>query len=74
MMDDGGGEAFYAWLQRERPRYAERVIFVTGGVTDEASRRFLDSQGQPVLYKPVDLTTIERAVDEVSLGATSPAV
>jgi signal transduction histidine kinase/ActR/RegA family two-component response regulator len=72
MMDDGGGEAFYSWLKRERPSSAARVIFVTGGVTDDASRRFLDGQGQPVLYKPVDLITVERAVDEVSLG-TAPA-
>jgi signal transduction histidine kinase len=69
MMDEGGGEAFYSWLRRDRPSSAERVIFVTGGVTDEASRRFLDGQEQPVLYKPVDLLTVERAVDEVSVGA-----
>ncbi len=71
MMDDGGGEAFYTWLQDERPSSAARVIFVTGGVTDAASRRFLDAQAQPVLYKPVDLPTVERAVDEVSLAAAS---
>ena len=68
MMDEGGGEAFYSWLRQERPQSAARVIFVTGGVTDEASRRFLDAQGQPVLYKPVDMLTVERAVDEVSMG------
>ena len=68
MMDEGGGEAFYSWLRRERPSSAGRVIFVTGGVTDEASRRFLDDQEQPVLYKPVDLLTVERAVDQVSVG------
>lgn len=68
MMDDGGGEAFFNWLQRERPTSASRVIFVTGGVTDDASRRFLDALGQPVLYKPVDLTTVERAVEEISMG------
>jgi signal transduction histidine kinase/CheY-like chemotaxis protein len=72
MMDEGGGEAFYSWLRRERPSSAGRVIFVTGGVTDEASRRFLDTQGQPVLYKPVDLLTVERAVDELSLGGAQP--
>ncbi len=72
MMDEGGGEAFYTWLQRERPKAAARVIFVTGGVTGEASRRFLDAQGQPVLYKPVDLLTVERAVDEVTLGRVTP--
>jgi signal transduction histidine kinase/CheY-like chemotaxis protein len=71
MMDDGGGEAFYSWLRHERPTSASRVIFVTGGVTDETSRRFLDAQDQPVLYKPVDLLTVERAVDEVSLGVSS---
>jgi nitrogen-specific signal transduction histidine kinase/ActR/RegA family two-component response regulator len=69
MMDEGGGEAFYTWLQRERPSLSSRLIFVTGGVTDDASRRFLDGQTQPVLYKPVDLITVERAVDEVSIGA-----
>jgi hypothetical protein len=69
MMNEGGGEAFYSLLQRERPTAAERVIFVTGGVTDEASRRFVEAQEQPVLYKPVDLLTVERAVDEVSVGA-----
>jgi DNA-binding NtrC family response regulator len=68
MMNDGGGEAFFSWLQRERPSSATRVIFVTGGVTDDASRRFLEAQDQPVLYKPVDLITVERAVDEVSMG------
>ncbi len=68
MMDDGGGEAFYGWLRRERPSLAERVIFVTGGVTDAASRRFLDEQAQPVLYKPVDLAAVERAIDQVLLG------
>ena len=56
-------------LRRERPQSAQRVIFVTGGVTDEASRRFVETQEQPVLYKPVDLLTVERAVDEVSVGA-----
>jgi signal transduction histidine kinase/ActR/RegA family two-component response regulator len=71
MMDEGGGEAFYSWLLRERPSSAARVIFVTGGVTDEASRRFIDGQAQPVLYKPVDLITVERAVDEVSIGLPS---
>jgi signal transduction histidine kinase/ActR/RegA family two-component response regulator len=69
MMDEGGGEAFFSWLQRERPSSATRVIFVTGGVTDEAARRFLDGQAQPVLYKPVDMLTVERAVDEVNIGA-----
>jgi len=68
MMDEGGGEAFVRWLATERPTVASRVIFVTGGVTDDASRRFLDGQLQPVLYKPVDLITVERAVDEVSIG------
>ncbi len=71
MMDEGGGEAFYSWLQHERPKLAARVIFVTGGVTDEASRRFLDGQEQPVLYKPVDLLTVERAVDEVAIFGVS---
>jgi hypothetical protein len=47
---------------------ATRIVFVTGGVTNEATRRFLDAQRQPVLYKPVDLITVERAVDELSLG------
>jgi signal transduction histidine kinase/CheY-like chemotaxis protein len=68
MMDEGGGEAFFGWLSQERPSSASRVIFVTGGVTDDAARRFLNTQAQPVLYKPVDLLTIELAIDELRAG------
>jgi hypothetical protein len=32
--DESGGEAFYSWLQRERRSSAQRVSFVTSGVTD----------------------------------------
>ncbi len=73
MMAEGGGEAFFSWLQDERPSSASRVIFVTGGVTDEPSRHFLAKQTQPVLYKPVDLFAIECAVDQVNLGYADAA-
>jgi hypothetical protein len=35
---ESGGEAFYSWLQRERRSSAQRVSFMTSGVTDEVSR------------------------------------
>ncbi len=54
MMPDGGGEAFFAEVERRWPELAAKVVFITGGVTDDRTRAFLDRQAQPVLHKPLD--------------------
>jgi signal transduction histidine kinase len=58
MMPGGGGEELYRTLERRAPDIARRVVFVTGGALTERSRQFLESQPQPVLYKPIDLDVL----------------
>ncbi len=59
VMPDGGGERVYRAVAARDPEQARRIVFVTGGAPDEATRRFLAAQPQPVLDKPVDLATLE---------------
>ncbi|HET9594499.1 MAG TPA: response regulator, partial [Anaeromyxobacteraceae bacterium] len=73
MMPDGGGERVYRTLQASAPAMAGRVVFVTGGTTTASARRFLDEQPQPVLEKPLDLSTLARAVERLCSEGASPA-
>jgi CheY-like chemotaxis protein len=65
MMPGGGGERVYRTLEASAPAMARRVVFVTGGTTTSAARRFLDEQPQPVLEKPLDLGTLAGAVERL---------
>ncbi|MBA3890656.1 MAG: PAS domain S-box protein [Gemmatimonadaceae bacterium] len=51
-MPDMSGDAVFAELQAMDPALASRVVFVTGDLQSQATRRFLDSTGRPVLTKP----------------------
>jgi PAS domain S-box-containing protein len=51
-MPDTDGAMVYAWLRRERPALATRVLFVTGDTLGPAASRFLASAGRPFLEKP----------------------
>jgi signal transduction histidine kinase/CheY-like chemotaxis protein len=68
MMPEGGGERLYRELARRAPQQAARLVFITGGATSEASRRFLAAQPQPVLEKPIDLAAL------AALAERAPAV
>ncbi len=48
------GRALYEELQRLAPEQAKRVIFITGGASDDRTAQFLETVGQPVLTKPFD--------------------
>jgi|HubBroStandDraft_6_1064221.scaffolds.fasta_scaffold90154_3 CheY-like chemotaxis protein len=48
------GPALYVEIQRLAPDQARRVIFITGGASDDQTARFLATVGQPVLTKPFD--------------------
>jgi|HubBroStandDraft_1064217.scaffolds.fasta_scaffold19660_4 CheY-like chemotaxis protein len=48
------GRALYEEIQRLAPDQAKRVIFITGGASDDRTARFLETVGQPVLTKPFD--------------------
>jgi CheY-like chemotaxis protein len=65
MMASGGGEALFDKLQASSPDLASRLIFVTGGATDEPSKAFLARQTQPILYKPVDPTSLVAKIDQM---------
>lgn len=59
-----GGLDFYRWIEQNRPTLAPRVLFVTGGVFDPETERFLRAMGPRVLRKPFDPEALRRAVDE----------
>jgi len=70
MMASGGGEALFDKLRAISPDLASRLIFVTGGATDELSKAFLARQTQPILYKPVDAALLVAKIDQMIKGAT----
>jgi CheY-like chemotaxis protein len=51
-MPDMSGDAVFAELEARHPHLAARVVFVTGDLQSEATRRFLEATGRPVLTKP----------------------
>ncbi len=65
MMPGGGGERLYRTLEARAPAVAKRVVFLTGGAPTESARRFLESQPQPVLYKPLDLELLARVAERL---------
>ncbi len=65
MMPDGGGEALYTKLQSARPDLAQRMLFLTGGVSATGAQEFLAHQPQPVLTKPLELVRLLQAVAEL---------
>jgi signal transduction histidine kinase/ActR/RegA family two-component response regulator len=71
MMPAGGGERLYNTLLGRLPAMARRIVFLTGGAVTDGARRFLHSQPQPVLYKPLDLAALDRAADAVAATSTS---
>jgi CheY-like chemotaxis protein/anti-sigma regulatory factor (Ser/Thr protein kinase) len=66
MMPDGGAERLCQELERSAPEVARRVILVTGGATSEAARRFLAGTSRPLLEKPLDLSALAAAVEQVA--------
>jgi len=71
MMPDGGGEALYGELRRERPALAQRMLFLTGGVCAPEAQSFLARQPQPVLGKPLELVRLLQAVAELGPGPST---
>ncbi len=62
MMDGMRGDELHAILQESRPALAERVLFLTGGATTAAARRFLEAHKGRVLAKPIDLRQLVAAI------------
>jgi DNA-binding response OmpR family regulator len=61
------GKELYQFIIGEHPELADRVIFMTGDVVDEYTRRFLELAGRPFLYKPFTLDEL-KIIIEKTLG------
>jgi CheY-like chemotaxis protein len=73
MMPAGGGQRLYETLRARDPALAARLLFLTGGATTQDARRFLESQPQPVLLKPVATAELWAAVLRLQPGAADSA-
>jgi CheY-like chemotaxis protein len=62
MMPDLSGPRVYEAVRESHPALLARFVFITGGVVHEASRKFLQSVSNRVLYKPFDLCTLRELV------------
>lgn len=58
------GAELYARLQAERPAMAERVLFLSGDITQLAGRGLAPVARERVLVKPVELAALERRIQE----------
>ncbi len=56
------GATFYERLVEERPALAERVVFLSGDITQLAGRGLADIPRDRVLVKPVELAELERRI------------
>ena len=59
------GIDFFRELVEQKPEQAKRVIFITGGLYSEESQELVREVENPVVYKPFELTAIEKALDSV---------
>lgn len=62
MMPTMSGIELYRQLREMNPDYAERMIFMTGGVFTPAEQKFLHSLEHPWLAKPIDISELKSQV------------
>ena len=65
------GAELYARLQVERPALADRVLFLSGDITQLAGRGLAPVARERVLVKPVELSELERRIHEF-IGEAAP--
>ncbi len=70
-MPDMSGREMFETLRAVRPVLADRVVFTTGDVVQEETRKFLDSVSQPCLPKPFSLEAVSEMIERI-LGASRP--
>src|SRR5216117_3371886 len=56
------GAEFYQHLQQQRPALAERLLFLSGDITQLAGRGLAEVSRDRVLVKPVELAELERRI------------
>lgn len=65
------GRALFERVERELPRLAARVIFITGEIADADSEVFLERSGRPTLRKPFSVKALIASL--ATLLARGPA-
>ncbi|MBI1884595.1 MAG: response regulator [Chlamydiae bacterium] len=59
------GRELYAWIEKDFPREAKKVIFITGDTYDKKIQNFLSSVQQPQLNKPFQIVTLQSLVSQM---------
>lgn len=75
MMPQMTGMDFHAALEKEDPRLADQVVFLTGGAFTPAARAFLDRVPNTRLNKPFASSELKELIDErvaANRASTSP--
>jgi CheY-like chemotaxis protein len=67
-MPDITGLDLYEQVAGRAPEQAERIVFVTGGITSAAQRTRLDAISALVLEKPVGIEQLLAVVDDFIVG------
>ena len=67
MRTPGGvtGADVHAWLAAHRPELLGRVIFITGDIVNEETRRLLSATGAPCIEKPFRVQQLLSVVQEL---------
>src|SRR4029077_13612831 len=62
------GQQVYEKLRTTNPTMSERIIFITGDLISERTRKFLEAQNKICLPKPFTLTEFHSAINNVLLA------
>jgi len=60
------GVAVHRAICEHHPELRDRFVFLTGGVTDEATESYVQNSGARVLSKPVRQTAFDKILADVS--------
>jgi DNA-binding NtrC family response regulator len=65
--------ALYQTLATELPHVLCRLIIMTGDAANPETLAFIEETGLPAIFKPFDLDTIVRLVNDIAAGSLDPA-
>jgi len=71
MMPNMGGEEVYDAVVAEAPRYANRFLFMTGGVFSSGGSEFLAGREERVLLKPMSMDALRSHIVAQALASRS---
>jgi CheY-like chemotaxis protein len=65
-MPDIGGVEVHRSIRDDHPEWRGRFVFLTGGVTDEATENYVRNSGALVLSKPIRQIAFDKVLADVS--------